>query len=216
MARYMDNYNVLMSIARHLGIQPSKHWPGILACTWSRKHWPAILVNKKPRTFCFEALHILFWNTISIFYLRYDYCIALFVSLEQATSDELPLLRAIVDNVNINTSVPDERYAIAPWTDPEEHSGNSSREKNNKFSPDELDTLFEDYVNVCVTEKKYSLRRSSSMSSSHSSSAGGQPHVLNAFPDWSRPRCNIWAHPCQLWLFRLNVFRPNLLSRSSL
>ena len=103
------------------------------------------------------------------------------MSLKQATSDELPLLRAIVDSVNINTSVPDERYAIAPWTDPEEHSGNSSREKNNKFSPDELDTLFEDYVNVCVTEKKYSLRRSSSMSSSHSSSAGGQPHVLNAF-----------------------------------
>ena len=216
MARYMDNYNVLMSIARHLGIQPSKHWPGILAGTWSRQHWPAILVNKKPRTFCFEALHILFWNTISTFDLRYDYCIALFVSLEQATSDELPLLRAIVDSININPSVPDERYAIIPWTDPEQHSGNSYGEKNNKFVPDELDTLFEDYVNVCVTEKTYSLRRSSSMSSSHSSSAGGQPHVLNAFSRWSRPRCNIWAHPCQLWLFRLNVFRPNLLSRSSL
>jgi hypothetical protein len=105
------------------------------------------------------------------------------VSLEQATSDELPLLRAIVDSININPSVPDERYAIIPWTDPEQHSGNSSGEKNNKFVPDELDTLFEDYVNVCVTEKTDSLRRSSSMSSSHSSSAGGQPHVLNAFPD---------------------------------
>ena len=72
------------------------------------------------------------------------------MSLEQATSDELRLLRAIVDSISIDPSLPDERYAIAPWSDPQQHSANSSRENENKFVPDELDTLFEDYVKNAI------------------------------------------------------------------